>query len=64
MPEEHQEQVVVVVRVFGLTLLFLSKVHREGLLKNIRSTRQDYLMAVDGLTFNDQSDVTEFCYVQ
>jgi len=64
VPEEHQEQVVVVVGVFSLTLLFLSKVHREGLLKNIRSTRQDYLMAVDGLTFNDQSDVTEFCYVQ
>jgi len=64
VPEEHQEQVVVVVRVFSLPLLFLSEVHREGLLENIRSTGQDYLVTVDGFTFNDEGYVAEFCYVQ
>jgi len=64
MSEEHQEEIVRHVRVSSFTLFFLCKVHREGLLENIRSTGQHYLMAVNGFTFYYQSDVTELSHVE
>ena len=64
MAEEHHEEVVRHVVVGGNSLLLLRKVMRERGLKVGTARRQDNLVAVDGLAFHHERNVTELLLVQ
>ena len=64
MAQEHHEEVVRHVVVSGDSLFFLGKIVRERGLEVGRTRGQDHLVAVDGLAFDHERDVTELGLVQ
>jgi len=62
--EEHAEEFIWHVIISNDTLFLLSKVMRERRFEVDRPRSEDYLVTIDRLAFDHQSDVTEVGLVE